>query len=145
MNEGMNAAGPSNDDYETPSWLFKALDAEFGFTFDAAATEANALCPGWTHDVKIAGPHKLMGPNRVYCNPPYSMIDTFVQIALEDTNLWVLLLPSRTDTDWFRHIVESPRVKLRFFRKRIRFCLNGKEADSPRFGSIVAIVRPTSA
>jgi phage N-6-adenine-methyltransferase len=138
MNEGMNAAGPSNDEYETPEWLFKALDTEFGFTFDAAATRKNAKCGLFSSDINET---TIPPGERVYCNPPYSKIDTFVNIALFGPHLWVMLLPSRTDTGWFRRLNESPRVTLRFLRKRVRFCLNGKEADSPRFGSIIAIVR----
>ena len=136
MNDGMNMQGPSNDDYETPPWLFKALDAEFGFTFDAAANEKNALCDRWgPRDTERFG-------ERVFCNPPYSNVDLFVDRAMCSKNLWILLLPSRTDTRWFQSLMEEPRASLRFFRKRVRFCLDGQVADSPRFGSVVAVIKP---
>lgn len=136
MNDGMNAPGPSNDDYETPGWLFKALNAEFGFTYDGAADERNTKLDRWFPQ------HNRTHNDRVFTNPPYSTIEAFVSMAFAHYGLTVLLLPNRTDTGWFRRLIESPRVELRFFRKRVRFCLNGKEAESPRFGTIVAIVRP---
>lgn len=144
MNDGMIAEGPGSDEWETPDWLFKSLDAEFGFTLDAAATQSNAKCTEFC-TLEYANRNGLLtswNAHRVWINPPYSAIAPFVQRALLVDNSVVLLLPSRTDTAWFRLLTESSRVELRWFRKRIRFCLNGKEADSPRFGSLVAIVRP---
>lgn len=135
----MNATGPSNDEYETPPWLFKALDTEFGFTFDGAASEANALIP---HYATVESELLDWSGERVFVNPPYSNIDLFVRRALYMDGFAVLLLPSRTGTEWFQRLKESPRVELRFLRKRIRFYLNGKEEASPRFDSIIAIVRP---
>jgi|SRR6267142_4513930 len=142
MNEGMNAAGPGNDDYETPDWLFKALDTEFGFTFDAAASELNKqteLFSSAIDEESITG----LQAHRIYCNPPYSKIERFLALALSiNAPLWVFLLPVRTDTIWYRRLWESRRVGLRPLRKRIRFHLDGEPADSPRFGSIIAIIYP---
>lgn len=145
MNSGMNVVGPSRDNYETPPWLFKALDAEFGFTFDAAADQGNHLCDRWTNDVEAVS----FGPEeRVFCNPPYSNIAPFVKKALASRALWVLLLPVRVDTGgkseyWFRRLWESKRATVRPFTKRIRFYMNGAESgDSPRFASMVVVVRP---
>ena len=142
----MNAKGPSNDEYETPLWLFKALDTEFGFTFDAAANEKNHLCDRWTDDLLGRKPDP---GSRVFCNPPYSKIDMFVDFALHRNELWVLLLPSRTGNDWFRKLTESPKVQIRFLRKRIQFLIDGKpplgkdgKPQGPRFDSLIAIVKP---
>lgn len=133
----MNAPGPSNDEYETPEWLFKALDTEFGFTLDGAATKENAKLPHWRGEGMIPG----WRGERVFCNPPYSSIVQFVDSAFT-AELAVLVLPNRTDTAWFQRLANNPRVELRFFRKRVRFWLNGKETDAPRFGTILAIIRP---
>lgn len=144
MNDGLNKAGPGCDDYETPPWLFKALDSEFGLTCDAAASRDNALCASWTGD--IDGWMANLTPDdprwRYFCNPPYSDIYKFVRHALGGGELWVKLLPVRTDTDWFHMLVESGRCEFRYFRKRIRFYLGSKPTDSPRFASMVVIVRP---
>lgn len=146
-NKGMNVATPQSDDWRTPPWLFKALDAEFGFNFDAAANAENALCSRWTNCIdKSAIAERGEMTDRVFCNPPYSMIDKFVWRALYGRVLWVLVLPVRTDTDWFAALhntpVRSRCVTLRFFRKRIEFHdATGKPAGSPRFASMIAIVK----
>ncbi len=143
-NSGMNQAGPSNDDYETPDWLFKALDTEFGFTLDGAANEGNAKCKEYIS--KQTEHDKFYGVHRVYVNPPYSEIETFINTALTwspSASIIVMLLPVRTDTQWFQMLQESPRVEIRWLRRRIRFELEGKQVEgSPRFASMIAIVRP---
>ena len=103
-NEGMNALGPGNDDYETPAWLFKALDTEFGFTFDGAASERNHLLPLWTGTIETA---TIDPSHRIYANPPYSEIDLFVIMLLSIPNFSVMLLPSRTGTGWFPAMPDS--------------------------------------
>lgn len=144
MNEGMNVKGPSNDEYQTPAWLFRALDSEFGFTLDGAANETNHLCPKWTDNIDNDNGLARLAHERVFCNPPYSLIEKFVKIALftSGAEVWVLLLPARTGTRWFQLLNENPRVELRFLRKRVKFCLDGKEEASPRFDSVIAIVWP---
>jgi len=140
MNRGMIAAGPGLDEYETPKWLFDALDAEFAFTHDGAASETNTRCRSYSDASHTIGLH--WADQAVFCNPPYSNIEPFVTAALaRKAQLSVLLLPVRTDSDWFHRLVHAPRVELRWLRKRIRFCLDGKSQDSPRFTSFLAIVR----
>ena len=149
MNDGMNVQGPGNDDYETPLWLFKALDTEFGFTFDAAANGANHLCDQWTEDIASALANNHLRGHRVFCNPPYTLIDLFVSAAQISGTFWVLLLPARTGTAWFQALRETSEVEIRFLRKRIQFLLDGKfplgkdgKPQGPRFDSILAITRP---
>lgn len=128
-----------SDEWETPQWLFDALNAEFGFTFDAAATKDNHKCRRWTDDI---GDAEIYARDHIFCNPPYSDIETFVDFALspgEDTD-WVLLLPVRTDNDWFRRLIESRNVTIRYFRKRIAFVADGVAMKSPPFASMVVIV-----
>ena len=38
---GGAAFSSARDDWETPAWLFSALDSEFHFTLDAASTSPN--------------------------------------------------------------------------------------------------------
>lgn len=142
MNEGFNAATALSDDWETPRWLFDALNHEFGFTLDGAASAANALLPRYSS----AERHLGWRGERVFCNPPYSMIDVFVETALGGcADIAVLLLPVRTDTAWWQRLMDARDrgrdVTIRWFRKRIRFCLNGTPEGSPRFASVVVIVR----
>jgi len=112
------------------------LDAEFAFTLDGAAKETNAKCGRYS---TVEKPIPWIG-ERVFCNPPYSNIESFVRLAF-DAELAVLLLPVRTDSDWFRVLTESQGVELRWLRKRVRFLQCGEPMDSPRFPSLVAIVK----
>jgi hypothetical protein len=166
-NEGMNVRGPSNDEYETPPWLFEACHTEFGFEWDAAARKTdmeveqsdgtilkmvggNALAGLVSNDIekdiKMIRAHR----GNVWCNPPYSKIDLFIGLALMSPNLWCFLLPSRTGTGWFQRLRWSfDRVEMRPFRRRIQFLLNGQpplgkdgKPQGPRFDSMIAIVRP---
>jgi phage N-6-adenine-methyltransferase len=138
-NSGFNAATRQSDEWETPAWLFDALDHEFAFTLDGAATSGNALCKKFNAaDAPVA-----WNGERVFCNPPYSDIETFVRRAFV-AELCVLLLPVRTDSDWFRLLVERDAT-IRWMRKRVRFLENGVVQSSPRFASLVAIVRDGAA
>jgi len=131
-----------SDEYETPDWLFQALDAEFGFTFDAAATQANAKCKLFTSDIE-SGPPQITLPSQViFCNPPYSKIALFTTIVLGSRAGWLMVLPNFTDRSWYRRLCYSSRVALRPFRRRVRFMLAGVVQGSPRFGTILAIVAP---
>lgn len=136
MNVGFNVRTVQSDEWQTPAWMFDALDGEFGFTMDGASTDANALV---TRHSTLERPLWWTG-ERVYCNPPYSDIMTFVKLAFT-AQLAVLVLPVRTDSDWHRVLCESGRVELRYWRKRVKFLRDGVEIDSPRFASLIAVVR----
>ena len=127
-----------SDEWATPQWLFDALNAEFGFTLDGAATRGNAKCRDYNTSRCAVGAD--WSDNRVFCNPPYSNIGSFVESALASGSLAVLLLPVRTDSDWFRALIESNLTTIRFFRRRIAFISNGEAMKSPPFASMVAVV-----
>ena len=127
-----------SDEWETPQWLFDALNAEFGFTMDGAATKENAKCGEYNTSQLYIGAG--WEDSRVFCNPPYSNIECFVNAALTRKSFSLLLLPVRTDNDWFRRLVESHAVTIRFFRKRIAFVADGVAMKSPPFASMVVIV-----
>jgi len=144
MNSGMNTQTRQSDEWETPQWLFDALDHEFAFTIDGAATKESAKCAKYATAQDTSNMDADWTDERVFCNPPYSDIETFVRRALQTSapraSIAVLLLPVRTDSDWFRMLIEQ-EVELRWFRKRISFLENGIEQTSPRFTSLVAIVK----
>ena len=144
MNKGMNVnvTTGESDNYETPPWLFRALDSEFGFTIDAVASAQNTKCGLFISDIDAATYTVLNGEAVVFCNPPYSNIMPFVKKALYgDAQVWVLLLPVRTDNDWFRLLSMLKRCEWRWFRKRIKFYMEGEEMGSPRFPSVMVVVR----
>lgn len=102
----------AKDDWRTPPELFAQLNAEFGFTTDAACTPHNGLCAyqiydsletDWSDD----GDYSRA---RVFVNPPYSkgLQKRFIAKAYEEASrgaLVVMLLPARTDTKAFHRYV----------------------------------------
>lgn len=140
-NSGMNVLTSRSDEWETPDWLFRALDTEFGFTLDPCATKENAKCATFITKEQDGLQTKWGHAHRAFINPPYSEIQEWVVAALQQTcDLTVLLLPVRTDTRWFRMLIELPDVRIRYLRKRIRFLEAGVEQSSPRFASLIAIL-----
>lgn len=113
------------DLWETPQDFFDMLDAEFGFTLDAAADAQNHKCP--CYYTREQDGLKQPWPGTVWCNPPYGrQIGKWVQKASYENyvnnNTIVMLLPARTDTRWFHtYIYERPNVETRFVRGRLKF------------------------
>lgn len=137
-----------SDEWETPQVFFDALDREFGFTLDGAATPENTQCSRWFTDAMNAHPWREV----IWLNPPYSQCREFIGwaagIATRDGggNTVVCLVPARTDTRWWhQHIYDEathqwrPGVEVRFIRGRLKF--GGAENGAP-FPSCVVIFRP---
>ena len=149
----------ASDEWTTPRDLYDALDAEFGFTLDAAATPENTCSPTCLTRAENAllsrwglVPSHRAGPPVVWLNPPYSKVRLFIQKGQEEAVRGctvVCLVPSRTDTRWFHDYVwdiatNSPRphVEVRFLRGRLKF---GDSTGSAPFPSMLVIFRPHRA
>jgi hypothetical protein len=120
-----------SDHWSTPPDFYAKLNEEFGFTFDP--------CPlmSTTDGVKT----KWTG--RVFCNPPYSAIDRFLEkglfhLAQRDCELLVYLIPARTDTAWFHDHCYGNKAEIRFIRGRLKF---GGSLNSAPFPSMLVIFR----
>lgn len=143
MSRNLDVHFSSNStEWETPEFLFEALDAEFGFNLDAAATAANAKCEKYY--TKIEDSLKQPWEGVVFLNPPYGReIGKFVARAFEASQAGatvVCLLPARTDTRWWHRYVI--RGEIRFLRGRIKF--GGAKHGAP-FPSAVVVFRPPRA
>ncbi len=141
---------PSVDDRATPSELFDPLNARFRFTIDVAASGRNTKCQRW-FSVESNGLLQSWAGERVWCNPPYSDIATWVIKAWyehERTDLIVMLLPAnRTEQGWWQRYVEPYRlngqVRVEFIARRQRFIAHdaievGKN-ERPPFGVCLLI------
>lgn len=114
-----------SDEFGTPDDLFEALDDEFIFTIDAAATKENTKLPRfWTKEDNAL--RQSWAGERVFCNPPYSRghVEAFFKKALYETTtgdckLAVLLLPTYTERSWFHD--HRRLFTERFVRRRIQF------------------------
>lgn len=144
--------GKASDEWRTPQAFFEALDAEFGFDVDMAATAENC----WVE--QYWGPDHYQADRRnslvfdwsgvCWLNPPYSKCREFIaKAALEASKgcIVVCLVPARTDTRWFHEHVwdreqhrPRPGVEVRFIKGRLTF--GGAEAGAP-FPSVVIVFR----
>lgn len=126
-------------EWATPQKFFDALDAEFRFTLDAAASAENHKCARYFTKEDDALKQEWTG--MVWLNPPYGRgIGAWVKKAYESAlggALVVCLLPARTDTSWFWDYCFKGEV--RFIRGRLKF---GDGKNSAPFPSAVVIFRP---
>lgn len=73
-----------------------------------------------------------------YCNPPYNNISTFIDRAIIEKNkgnVIVFLVPSRTDTQWFKKLYEN-NAEFYFIEGRLHF----NESKSAPFPSMIAVL-----
>ncbi len=121
------------DEWATPDWLWRPLHWEFRFTVDAAASDANHKLPRyWTQETN--GLKQPWQGERVWCNPPYSDVEPWVAKAHEEARigqfLAVLLVPVRTDREWYHRYCIGPHCERRDINGRIRFDVP-KDCDNP--------------
>lgn len=122
-----------NNNYATPEYLYKTLDMEFGFDYDPCP-----LNPNFDPTKDVDGLTTDWTGKRVFCNPPWSEISKWVTKAMTSKCLTVMVLPARTDTEWFHRLKDSAEIRL--FRKRVHFLRDG--VNNPTDGTLIAIVRP---
>jgi len=117
-----NTPGNIKDSWQTPKEIFNALDNEFDFTCDVAASKENRLCAYHFSEEFNALKEEVWGSVN-YCNPPYSNITPWVEKAIEQHALGqtiVMLVPADTSVKWFKLAYESCN-EVRFISGRISF------------------------
>ena len=157
----MNSAlmfSKATDEWATPQDTFDALDREFRFALDAAASDTNHKCAAYlTQEMNALACDwlaavEVLGRGAVWLNPPYSKCREFIAKAAGETRKGctvVCLVPSRTDTRWWHEHVwdreqhkPRPGVEVRFIKGRLKF--GGATAGAP-FPSVVIVFRPVVA
>ena len=134
----MSAQGPvralpyaaTKDDWETPAELFDPLNAEHGFTLDAAANGANRKVSRFLHGPCTrdegfscaCGLCSSWAGERVWCNPPYGrgLIDWVRKFGKGEAEFAMLLLPANTDTAWFAELWKASH-EIIFLTGRVNF------------------------
>jgi site-specific DNA-methyltransferase (adenine-specific) len=128
------------DEWATPQFLFVALNAEFGFTLDACATQENAKCKKFYTKADDSLSQDWSGET-VFMNPPYGReIGAWIKKAYEASlkgAVVVCLIPARTDTSWWHSY--AMRGEIRLLRGRLKF---GHSDNSAPFPSAIVIFRP---
>lgn len=124
-------ARPEVDERATSPEVFGPLDERFRFTLDVAALPHNAkLARFFTPEDD--GLTRPWAGERVWCNPPYSSIEPWLQKAWyewsqpDGVELVVMLLPAnRTEQGWWQRQVEPFRLdhslRVEFLPGRLRF------------------------
>lgn len=131
------------DQWATPQDFFDTLDREFSFTLDPCADETNHKCNHYFTQ-EIDGLSQDWGGETVFCNPPYGRdIKNWVKKsrdeALKPNTTVVMLIPARTDTQYFHdYIYQKPNVEVRFIKGRLKF---GDSNNSAPFPSMVVVFR----
>lgn len=142
------------DDRGTDPALFAQLHRRFGFTIDVAASARNAKLPCF-YTIEEDGLRQPWAGERVWCNPPYSDIRTWVEKAWAEVlgprspALVVMLLPAnRTEQRWWQELIEPTRdkggvLRVEFIANRQRFVAHDADRigpnERPPFGVCLAI------
>ena len=120
-------------DWATPQALFDALDAEFGFVLDAAASEHNAKCRRWIGADSLERDWvRPLHLGAVWLNPPYGKeIGQWVEKAYRESlngGCVVVLTFVRSDTKWW-HEWAMKAAEIRLIKGRIKF--EGAPSSAP--------------
>ncbi len=130
-------------DWATPQTLYRMLDREFHFQLDACASAATATCEQWFGADALS----LDWAPVTWCNPPYGRaVGGWVEKAHREAqrgNTVVMLLPARTDTQWFHDY--CVRHEIRFLRGRLNFDDKPNRLGHCPFPSMVVVFRPGRA
>lgn len=150
---GKRGADPKVDDRATTPEVFNPLHERFGFSIDVAALPHNTKLPCYFTPEN----NGLLQPwtgERVWCNPPYSLIGPWISKAWEEHEkgcpLIVMLVPAnRTEQGWWQDGVEPYRdrpgsgLRTEFLKGRLRFIAHGKTEvgpnERPPFGCVLLI------
>ncbi len=155
--EGNAALTSNRDDWETPRWLFEAVDAIWHFDLDPASNDANSLCElHYTREQD--GLAQSWEGHRVFLNPPYGkdmgawMKKAAAEAEKPDT-IVVCLVPARTDTRWWWDNVVPNAAEVSYIRGRLKFEIGGRPLSAAPFpsalvrfgGALPSSNRPTEA
>lgn len=135
INEGMFTS--KTGVWATPQDFFDKLDAVHGFTVDVCANADNAKCSAYFTEEDDGLAQSWEGV--VWCNPPYGRgIGAWVKKGWQAAEVGaakvVMLLPARTDTQWWHDFVMKGQIE--FIKGRLKF---GGSKDSAPFPSAVVV------
>lgn len=153
MTDKSNTAPEHKDAWRTPPEIFLALNAEFSFVLDAAASPDNKLCARYITEqqntLKTEWADAMPNlPGYAWLNPPYSNVGPFVaKAAVENSrhNIGcVMLLNADTSVGWFRDAIATAH-EVRFITGGRLAFLNagtGKPVSGNNKGQMLIIWHP---
>lgn len=133
------------DLWRTPQYVFDALNHEFNFLLDAAASIENRLAPAFFSE-SMNSLQQQWPPVPIWVNPPYSDIKTWVNKAIEASRTGstvVMLVPADPSVVWFQKAWNSA-TEMRFISGRLAFIneTTGQPFTGNNKGSVIIIWRP---
>ncbi|ELV7528461.1 phage N-6-adenine-methyltransferase [Edwardsiella ictaluri] len=143
-----NTTADAKDCWQTPLWLFDALDIEFGFWLDAASSDHNALCSQHLTESDNALLSDWNSVGAIWCNPPYSKIGPWVAKASIESEKQrqpvVMLVPEDMSVGWFTDALKSVDEVRVITGGRVNFvhAVTGAEQKGNSKGSMLLIWRP---
>ena len=138
INKGLFTS--NTDLWETPQDFFDRLDEEFHFDLDVCALPENAKCQRYFTPEQDGLSQEWIGT--CWCNPPYGReIGKWVEKAAAAKATVVMLLPARTDTQWFHQYIYD-KAEIRFIKGRIKF--SGSRNSAP-FPNMICVFRKEPA
>ena len=128
------------DSWSTPQDLYAKLNEKYNFDdFDP--------CPYiQEYDDNSVDGTKIDWSNRTFVNPPYSKLKSTkknlgwvekAHIEAQKGKFIVMLIPARTDTQWFHDIILKNDYKVEFLKGRLKF---GDSKSSAPFPSMLVIM-----
>lgn len=135
----------SSVEWETPQDFFDALNKEFHFEIDVAASEENFKCGRFYGKESNSLEINWGIWKSIWLNPPYDKsIGLWLRKAYEsaqDGCTIVCLIQGRScDTKWWHdYIMKSSEI--RFIKDRLHFGLNGKFSRA-NISSLIVVFRP---
>ena len=139
MNTAVMFSSTTNE-WETPQEFFDKLNEEFNFTLDPCATPKNAKCKKF-YTIKEDGLKQNWQGETVFCNPPYGRaikdwVKKCYEESLKPNTKVVMLIPARTDTNYFHQYIYHKAKEIRFIKGRLKF---GDSKNSAPFPSMVVV------
>lgn len=142
------------EEWGTPASVFDPLNAEFGFTLDAAALAHNAKV------ARYLGPDRIEETERdalvvdwsrevVWLNPPYGYrnLARWMEKARSESahSTVVCLVPAHTGQPWWHDWVVGKASEIRWIRGKVCFIKpDGSKGSAAPFPSCIVIYRPNA-
>ncbi|KKM93437.1 hypothetical protein LCGC14_1208290 [marine sediment metagenome] len=135
----------SSTEWETPQAFFDTLNAEFGFTIDACASEANTKCERF-YSAHHDGLDRDWSDEVVWMNPPYDKavrlwVRKAYREAIKGATVVCLLQARSSDSEWWHQCIMKA-AEWRFVRDRLHFSRPDGRSSRANLSSLLVIFRP---
>lgn len=122
----INATSGYSDEFYTPRWLFNRLHDVFNFTLDPASCEAADKGIRYINQEQD-GRRVNWANERIFCNPPFSLMKDFLTKTQTINLPSVILVPARVETVYWHKLVWPQVDEILVLKGRLQFERPGGE------------------